>query len=547
MPDDLAPPTEVLAFLVRALAPRALWNWLGEHGREDLQHRVALGFRATHEALRQPAARSRLVSHLEKTPDDFQSLLELWGASLPRILDEVRARDDEALQTQLPELQNKYGAESLLLALLHEEKTAVIEAWADAQERTSTQDEGESVSGESPLSLSKTEIEKLQKRLARETRKVEHWHDKYKDTRTRAATNEKALRDKLAAQEKSAREAVRQGKAESIRAANLEAKLLEAEKARERAERRARSTQAESESTQQEVKTLRRQLHRLQQINEELRGRLALVQEQREDKKAERREENENKVGLTQNTPTQPPREGEEYPLPSLWEPGAHAVGGGEGFRVSPDKKVGKPLSDGIASHASTSPAFQPQKFVKSGGLKIREAVDRNNEAFVATLRGELSTLRTHDAAAYKRLMKELRASGEYYARILHNPTARVLVDASNVARYDAMKKGRLQYLVAMREELRRHDFFPIVFIADASLPYFIDEPRKLRAMIASGEVLITASGQQADEVLARQARETGAYVVTNDRNFHFAFAPDFTPSRLSFRIEDGVVLLDDG
>lgn len=41
-------------------------------------------------------------------------------------------------------------------------------------------------------------------------------------------------------------------------------------------------------------------------------------------------------LGLTHVAPApapyQPPPEGEEYFLPSLREPGAHAVGGGEGF-----------------------------------------------------------------------------------------------------------------------------------------------------------------------------------------------------------------------
>jgi predicted nucleic acid-binding protein len=140
--------------------------------------------------------------------------------------------------------------------------------------------------------------------------------------------------------------------------------------------------------------------------------------------------------------------------------------------------------------------------------------------------------------------LKRVRELGRYYEKVLTTQTARVLVDASNVARHDAAHKGRLEYLLAMREELRRGEFFPIIFVADASLPHFIDAPKALRGMIVRGEVLVTASGQQADEILARQARETGAYVVTNDRNFHFASAPDFTPSRLSFRIEDGVVLL---
>jgi hypothetical protein len=95
-----------------------------------------------------------------------------------------------------------------------------------------------------------------------------------------------------------------------------------------------------------------------------------------------------------------------------------------------------------------------------------------------------------------------------------------------------------------MKNELRRFDFFPILFIADASLPYHIDDDKEFRARVKRGEILVSASGQEADEILARQARETGAYVVTNDRNFHRHLAPNFTPSRIGFEIVDGVAIL---
>jgi hypothetical protein len=497
MRDDLAPPPEALAFLVRTLAPRELWTWLGTGGREELRHRVALGFRATHEVLRQPAARSRLVAHLEKTPPDFQSLLQLWGASEPPVLAKIRALDEAALTAQLATLQATYGGESLLLALLLDDKAEVAELWATSIENVDVHDTA-NVQESSPLSLLEREIATLKKLCARETAKASHWREKCKEAQSRAATNEKTLRDKLTGQEKIARDATRQSKAENLRAANLEEKFLEADKARERAERRARSTQAESESAQQELKTLQRQLLRLQQINEELRSQLALAAQQRQDRTTEDRAEKQ--AQATQE------------------------------LRVE------------IKSRTASS-------FINNTDgniLRITDAIDRNDEAFVATLRSELKVLQKHDAATYKRLFKTLRAKGEYYTRILVNPTARVLVDASNVARYDAKKKGRLQYLSSLRNELRRHDFFPIIFVADASLPYFIDESQKLRSLIATGEVLVTASGQQADEVLAREARATGAYVVTNDRNFHFAFAPDFTPSRIGFRINEGVVILDE-
>jgi len=89
-------------------------------------------------------------------------------------------------------------------------------------------------------------------------------------------------------------------------------------------------------------------------------------------------------------------------------------------------------------------------------------------------------------------------------------------------------------------------EFFPILFIADASLPYHIDDINEFRRLMKTGEIFVSASGQEADEILAIEARETGAYVVSNDRNFHRHLAPTFSPSRIGFRIIDGVVLLDE-
>jgi hypothetical protein len=125
---------------------------------------------------------------------------------------------------------------------------------------------------------------------------------------------------------------------------------------------------------------------------------------------------------------------------------------------------------------------------------------------------------------------------------------ARVLVDASNVARYAPNKygKGQMRHLTGMREELRRLNCFPITFIADASLRYFIDDTARFRDMVAHGEIEVVDKGVEADEILAREARRTGAYVVTNDAKFFHKVSPDFEPPRVTFRIYDGTVIVDE-
>jgi RNase P/RNase MRP subunit p30 len=141
-----------------------------------------------------------------------------------------------------------------------------------------------------------------------------------------------------------------------------------------------------------------------------------------------------------------------------------------------------------------------------------------------------------------------MREFDRYYARVLSEHTTRVLVDASNVARYEKNRygKGQIRFLTAMREELRRRNCFPIRFIADASLPYNLDHPNDLLAMVKRGEVELTASGQEADEILAREARRSGAFVVTNDRTFHHKVSPGFEPPRVAFQFFDRHVVVDD-
>lgn len=494
MTDEL--PGEVLEFLVRTVPTGALWQWLNNEAQNSLRFRVLQGFRANAESLRQPVVRARLVAHLQNSQGDSATLLNLWGERTPAVLAAVGKFDDTALLPELPSLQSTFGREALTLALLHEERESVLEMWIEQEENEDEPSQAEPV----PVTSTHDErIEDLRKKLRRVETKLEEVRTKSRELKTQSTASDKALKDKLRAREVAAREAQSEARQHQLRVELLEEKLSDVEKARDRAERKSRRTQSELETGQAETRTLRKQLHRLQQVNEELRSRLAAATEQQRSKREQVEVKTESKPSENQGSTRH------------LDQPGSSA-----------------------------------QQNQKSDAFKIRAAIDRNDEAFVATLRQDLISLRARDRAAYNRILKELRESGNYYARVLTTPMARVFVDASNVARYVATAKGRVEYLCSLREELRRHDFFPIILVADASLPYNIDQPQKLREMIADGEVLVTASGQEADEILAREAKQTGAYVVTNDRNFHFAFAPDFSPSRIGFRIEDGVVLLEE-
>lgn len=490
MPDALPP--EILDFLIRTLPSRALWAWLNEKPQAKLQAKVVQGFRATAEVLRQPVARARFVSHLQNSEEDFQMLLKLWAEDSPKILEAVRTQEnDETLVAQLPVLQGLYGGEALVLALLHEEREAVLEAWTEIGEER--EDIAEASSAELTPNIN---IATLEKQLQRAQTRVEQFRTKAHDLKTRASQTEKVLQDKLREQEKIARETTREARQATLKVELLESKFAESEKARDRAERKARSIQIEHEESLAESKRLRRQIHRLQQVNEELRRRL--------------------------NAPAPP--------VEKIAEAQAEVA----------QPISGKPPTTRTAKTSSLSPGLHMSP------AEFQAAVDRNDEPSVAAFIAELEILREHDAGKATEAVKQIRDLGRYYERILYNPTTRVLVDASNVARHNGPGKGKMEYLRAMREELRRYDFFPILFIADASLPYHIDAPDEFRRMMKTGEIFVSASGQEADEILARQARETGAYVVTNDRNFHRHLAPTFVPSRIGFQIFDNVVVLED-
>lgn len=469
---------DTLELLIRTLAPQALWDWLGDETRPSLRFRVTQGFRTGPAALRQPVARKRLTTHLQNTPEDAQDLFKLWADSAGELLAAVRQHESDAeLAAQLPALQQQYG-EALQLALIHEEReiTPLANGAQQAQQQATQQ----------------ANTAALQKQLQRTQKKMEEFRVRAQEVKAGAAETEKRLQEKLRQAEIQARDSARTARQFELKLELLQEQLAASEKERDRNERKARKATAQNQELEAETKTLRRQIHRLQQIGEELRGKLAAAL---------------------------------APPLPVEASP---AVPEGTTAGKKPAPAATRPCTPGDCQ-------------------KIQAAIDRNDEVFVANLRRSLEALHQQNPAAHKELLAGLRKVGRYYERVLRQPTTRVLVDASNIARNDGPGRGKLKYLRAMRTELQRFDFFPIIFIADASLPYHIDEPDEFRRMMKSGEIMVSASGQEADEILAHQARETGAYVVTNDRRFHHHLAPAFTPLRIGFRIEEGVVILEEG
>ncbi|MCS6862838.1 MAG: hypothetical protein NZT92_21245, partial [Abditibacteriales bacterium] len=89
-------------------------------------------------------------------------------------------------------------------------------------------------------------------------------------------------------------------------------------------------------------------------------------------------------------------------------------------------------------------------------------------------------------------------------------------------------------------------DFFPILIYADASLPFQIDQREELMRLVQRGEIRLVPSGTSADDVIAREAKEWGCYVVTNDRKLTHNLDPTWELQIVGFTIMDGQVKLED-
>jgi hypothetical protein len=503
-------PTEAVAWLASSASARDLWTWLSEDERVPLLRSLTSGFQRTPNALRQGIVRRRLALHLHKTPGDMRVVLEKWKPSQHELfaaLDE----DDEMVRARLPRLWRRFGPEALVLALASQNRVALLEAIGEIdpsaiEEETEAPGEPTNEANEAAEEVPAAAAERLQVlagALEAERARSGALQAELSQGRESARKTEEKARRLLA-------EAQRALIAQTKKAENIEAEKRELDRALERTARKLRHEEREHEEAQGEARKLKRQVRAQQQISEELRKQIAQLN--------------------AQLAPFLPPE--------------------------VPNQKAEAKATETKADRPKVGDSPLDKEFVLAvDGRKLRltprevvKRVDANDEDWVFNVVQALARVREIDSEGYKTLIGALKILPPFYSRVLTTDTTRVLIDASNVARYekDARGKGKLRHLLAMRDELRRRDCFPIVVIADASLPYNIDDADELMAMNRRGEIEITRPGQEADELLAREARRSGAYVVTNDRLFFQKVTPDFEPPRITFRILDGVLIVDE-
>ncbi len=542
-------PAPVVRWIAADLPTKALWEHLGADALKPLKHEALRGFQQTPGSLRREPVQKRIAAWLLQNPDEIHLLLLRWALQVPPppALEAVRAQSDEAaLKDRLPSLirtfdmaavsaalafQGKPQLFALLTQLLEDEaqlkqllENAPLYGATDADSAGGSgeaQDETVTAPDSGAAQFWQREAEELRAALRQLRAQLE---TAQRDLVLQAGVGAKLKRLEGEIEQAKQRETK---KAEQFakKSAQIEAKWaakyegLNVIEARE--ERRVRKLQAQIEALETDNKRAKRQVRQSAQLREDERRKVmaleARLAELRGDEKAEKPAAHKpmdavSSPPTTQDAPNRPVKVSRPSPLDEIFEWSAHG------------------------------------RRVRMTAREVRRLIDRNDEERVGTVMLELDALRESNPELRKKFLERLAQAGAHYPRVLTHGMARVLVDASNVARFRSNKygKGHLADLQLMRQELQRLDCWPIIFVADASLPYNIDQPQELREMARSGEIILTDKGVEADEVLAREARATGAYVVTNDANFFYKVSPDYEPPRISFRVLDGLVIVDE-
>ena len=154
---------------------------------------------------------------------------------------------------------------------------------------------------------------------------------------------------------------------------------------------------------------------------------------------------------------------------------------------------------------------------------RLVQAVETGEEAFVLDARTGIEALRVDNLGLAEALLQAVHLLLPQAITPLTNPLTRpVIVDASNVARYNAdpllaPTAPRLQSILLMRDFLFQRGFFPVILVADANLRHLVQERAQYADMVERHVIQEALPRTSADEILLRLAREHMAPLVTND------------------------------
>ncbi len=533
-------PTPIVRWLIADVPNKSLWEWLGADELKATKHEILRGFQQSPTSLRREPVQKRLAVWLSKHPEEIHLLLLRWGAREPGapILEALREQPDEALlRERLPSLIRTFGPGAVGTAVAFEGVTRLL---GPLLEMVMDDEKLIQIMQTAPLYGAQEAAPEPQESPAPDSQAARFWQGEACKIGEELDAMRAQLAEARAQLERGANAGVRiktlesevanWKKRELQKAAQAEKKLgqlerkwaakyAELEKLGTREERRARALQSQIDELELDNKRQKKQLRQSAQSREEERKKVialeARLSQLNGDKKAESAPKQVDAVSsppTTQTAPNQVVKVSKPSPLDEIFEWRAHG------------------------------------RRVRLTAREVRRLIDKNDEESVGNVMLELEALQDSNPELRQRFLARLGQAGAHYPRVLTHRTSRVLVDASNVARYlpNRYGKGQLEHLYLLRDELQRLDCWPIIMVADASLPYNIDEPGELREMARLGEITITDKGVEADEILAREARATGAYVVTNDAKFFYKVSPDYEPPRITFRVMDGLVVVDE-
>ncbi|HEX5323517.1 MAG TPA: hypothetical protein VFW40_07005 [Capsulimonadaceae bacterium] len=176
---------------------------------------------------------------------------------------------------------------------------------------------------------------------------------------------------------------------------------------------------------------------------------------------------------------------------------------------------------------------------------RLIAVIDRNDTALFEAARKAARNLTKEVLALIEEGLRSAGGGDASYFHVLVRPglEGAVIVDASNVAWHGQEMivggKPRMAHLTALRSGLRERGRFPTLLIADANLPFVVDEPARVRQMVKDGELALAPSGTDADEYILREARRLGAPVVSND------YMADWDPEQTVAKVQYDISLVD--
>ena len=153
---------------------------------------------------------------------------------------------------------------------------------------------------------------------------------------------------------------------------------------------------------------------------------------------------------------------------------------------------------------------------------RIAKAVAAGEVALVGKVRQGIALLQEQDAPRADALLRAVATIHAPFIEPLLREGGPVVVDASNVARFNPdplslTETTRLSHLLQMRDYLLRSGYFPVLMIADANLGYYVDDRSGYGKLLAEDVLREVPGNTSADDDIIAQARLQNAPVVSND------------------------------